>query len=338
MTGIIQRLCLSLACVVLILAGNGQAAAQDHQHHNMSPEMFAELREKVPLYQEFTDEEIVQNMEDMGPNYNVYVSDKDVQGNVGILALAHGFHEPGDTQFKEGFVPISKTYPTALGFGMAMMSSAHIQSAVDELTAAGAETIVVIPTTYTSFGKLALQWEYVFGQHDTAPWMSVAIVETEANVIIAKAMSDSPVVADIMLTLANELSTEPENELLIVASHGPANAEENVRELVLLENQADMMRANSKFSAIKVITLQDDAPSAIRAANVDKFRSWVETATQEGNRVLVVSNLLTTSSVHKKIERDLEGLSYDFNTTGLMLHSDFQNWIEDTVARSLEQS
>jgi collagenase-like PrtC family protease len=97
------------------------------------------------------------------------------------------------------------------------------------------------------------------------------------------------------------------------------------------------MRQRSNFSAIKVITLQDDAPTAVRAANVKKFRGWVETARAEGKRVIVVSNLLTTSGVHKKIKRDLEGLDYDFNTKGLMLHADFQKWIQGAVAQSINR-
>ena len=316
------------------------AFAQDHEHHDhqMTPEMYKTLRDKIPLYQEFTDAQIDENMGRMDPGFDVYVSAADVKGEIGILALGHGFKEPGNTQFKDAFVPISKKYPTALSYGMAMMTSAPIQSAVDNLTAAGAKTIVVMPTSYTDFNSLSRQWKYIFGMHETSSYLDVPLVETEARVIMAPAMSGSPIVADIMLDFAKDLGTDPDNELVIIASHGPTDAKENEDELVLLAAHADIMRSKSNFSAIKVITLQDDAPTAVRAANVKKFRGWVESAKVEGKRVLVVCNLLTTSSVHRKIKRDLEGLDYEFNTTGLMLHPDFLNWIQDTVAQSLEQS
>ena len=67
----------------------------------MSPEVFAELREKVPLYREFTDEQIMGSMKNMGPNFRVYLSDTGLSGDVGILALGHGFQEDGNREFQD---------------------------------------------------------------------------------------------------------------------------------------------------------------------------------------------------------------------------------------------
>jgi len=278
------------------------------------------------------------SMQMMGPNYMAYVSDRNVMGEIGVLGLGHGFGEPGDTQFKDAFGSISTIFPTAVGYGMAMMTSSHIQSAVDDLVAAGVETIVVIPTAYTEDSKLTRQWKYIFGQYDEAPWLEVPRVNTAAKALIAGPLSDSPIIASIMLDFALEMSTDSENEIVIVASHGPVDMEENKKELAILENQADIMRQDGSFSAIKVITLQDDAPREIRAANVATFRGWVETATEEGKRVLIVSNLITTGSVQKKIRRDLAGLQFQFNTKGLMLHPDFADWIQDSVRRELAKT
>jgi sirohydrochlorin ferrochelatase len=309
-----------------------------HDDHQMTPAMMEELRAKVPLYREYSDQEIMLSMQMMGPNYSTYVSNKNLVGGIGVIGLGHGFGDPGDEQFKDAFTSIGKIFPTAVGYGMAMMTSSHIQSAVDDLVAAGVETIVVIPTAYTEDSKLTRQWKYIFGQYDEAPWLEVPRVNTEAKALIARPLSESPIVASIMLDFALEMSTDPENELVIVVSHGPDDMEDNKRELAILENQADIMRQDGSFSAIKVITLQDDAPRDIRAANVATFRGWVETATEEGKRVLVVSNLITTGSVQKKIRRDLAGLQFQFNTKGLMLHPDFAHWIQDTVRRELAES
>ena len=309
-----------------------------HDDHQMTPEMMAELRAKVPLYREYSDQEIMLSMQMMGPNYSTYVSNKNLVGGIGVIGLGHGFGDPGDEQFKDAFTSIGKIFPTAVGYGMAMMTSSHIQSAVDDLVAAGVETIVVIPTAYTEDSKLTRQWKYIFGQYDEAPWLEVPRVNTEAKALIARPLSESPIVASIMLDFALEMSTDPENEIVIVVSHGPDDMEENERELVILEDHAEMMRQDSNFSAIKVITLQDDAPREVRAANVAKYRGWVETATAEGKRVLVVSNLITTGGVQRKIRRDLAGLQFQFNSKGLMLHPAFGDWIQDTVSRTLQSS
>lgn len=309
-----------------------------HDDHQMTPDMMEQLRAKVPLYREYTDQEIMLSMRMMGPNYATYVSDQSVVGEIGVLGLGHGFGEPGDTQFKDAFGSIATIFPTAVGYGMAMMTSSYIQSAVDDLVGAGADTIIVIPTTYTEHSNLTRQWEYVFGQYDEASWLEVPRVETTAKVLMARPLSDSPIIASIMLDFAREISTDPENEIVIVVSHGPDDMEDNKKELMLLEDHAEIMRQDGSFSAIKVITLQDDAPRDIRAANVAKFRGWVETANADGKRVLIVSNLITTGSVQRKIRRDLAGLKFQFNTQGLMLHPDFADWIQDTVRRELEKS
>ena len=219
-----------------------------------------------------------------------------------------------------------------------MMTSSFLQSAAGQLVAAGAETIVVISTTYAKDGKLTRQWAYTFGEYDEASWLEVPRVETTAKVLMAPTFSESPIIANIMLDHAYELSTDPENEIVIVVSHGPDDMEKNRTELALLENHAEMMRQDSAFSAVLVTTLQDDAPPEVRDANVAKFRGWVETATAEGKRALVVTNLPTTGSVQPKIRTDLAGLTYQFNSKGLMLNPMFEDWIMDSIRRELERS
>ncbi len=102
-----------------------------HDDHEMTPEMFAQLREKTPLYREYSDQEIRLSMQMTGPNYSTYVSNKNLVGEIGVIGLGHGFGDPGDEQFKDAFTPIGEIFPTAVGYGMAMMTSSHIQSAVD---------------------------------------------------------------------------------------------------------------------------------------------------------------------------------------------------------------
>ena len=58
--------------------------------HDMSDEQLAALREKIALYRALTDTEARLNMALMGPNYEWYVSDLDMQGDIGVLVLAHG--------------------------------------------------------------------------------------------------------------------------------------------------------------------------------------------------------------------------------------------------------
>ena len=125
---------------------SADAPASTAQHtHDMDSNMYDALREKIPLYRDYTNEQIDLSMLMMGPNYEAYVSGEDVQGSVGVLVLAHGFGEVGDRVFTAQLDSMAEVFPTAIGFGMSMTESGHIQAAVDDLTAAGARKIAVVP-------------------------------------------------------------------------------------------------------------------------------------------------------------------------------------------------
>ncbi len=316
------------------------ASAQEHQHHehNITPEMYAELREKIPLYQEYTDEQIIESMNRMGPNFDVYLSTADIQGDVGVIALGHGFGDAGNADFQGALGQSAETRPTAVGLGTAMMASAHVQSAVNNLTEAGAKTVVVIPGTTLDNGSLVRQWNYMFGLREEADFLSVPRIESSAKVIMAATPTAHPLMATIMGDYAKELSTDQANEVVAIITHGPVDEPDNIKEHEILDRHVQRIKDTSDFAAVKAFTLQDDAPSAICAANVENIRAWIEDATNDGKRVIVVTNLLVQGSVHGKIIKDLDGLSYDFNQKGVMLHPGFADWIEDTVSQALAKS
>ncbi len=323
--------CVLLACFGL--GGITPVAAQEdaHAHHNMTDEQFAELREKVPLYREFTDEQIMDNMANMGPGIQAYLSDASVAGNVGVLALGHGYGPSGNEMFKKAYSPTADKYPTAVAFGMAMMSSAHIQTAVDELTAAGADTVLVIPVTTLKSGGLIGQWRYIFDLQDDAPWMSVDRVQSDARIVFGPTPTTDPLISAILLDHAKQLSSDPANEVVALIAHGPSSVDENVLELAILEQHAAVIREGRAFAEVRGFTLQDDAPSAIRQANIDGIRQWVQTAADRNQRVIVLTTLPVKGSVQKKIRRDLEGLDYDLSEKGVVENPLFNEWVAAVI-------
>ena len=318
----------------IIIAQQMSGGAEDHsQHqgdHEITPEMFEELREKSPIFREMSDDEIRQDMA-MMPNFDVYLSDEGLTGEVGVLALAHGFGDAMNTEFEELLEPVARSNPTAVAYGMAMMTSSHAQKAVDRLVAAGAKKIIVVPVETLMDSKLFRQWQYIFGLQEKSQYLSVARVETESEIILADKPTTHPLVAEIMLDHARELSVNPEEELLILVSHGPVRDEDNVKEMEVLEAHAAAIRKASSFAEVKAFSMQDDAPTVVRDANVQRLRSWIEEAAAEGKRSIVVTNLIMLPSFSKKIKVDLEGLDYRFNTKGIVQHPSFAKWVQDVV-------
>jgi hypothetical protein len=331
------RVLQGILITCLFLGATLPVMAQDHAHHQMTDEQFAELRQKIPLYREFTDEQIIENMSRMGPNFHVYLSNTETSGKIGVLALGHGYEPSGNEMFKNAYEQIAQQYPTAVGFGMAMMSSDHIQSAVDELTAAGVDTVLVIPVTTLKSGGLIGQWRYIFELQEDAPWMSVNRVQSNARIVFGPTPTTDPLISAILLDYANELSRNPTDEVVALIAHGPDEVEANAEELKILEQHAAVIRNSVPFAEVRGFTLQDDAPSAIRQANIDRIRGWVQMALDRDQRVIVLTTLPVKGSVQKKIRRDLEGLDYTLGEKGIVENPRFSEWVDKMIASAREK-
>jgi len=324
-----------LFAVLLLISGPALHAAEtDHSahagHHDMTPEQLTELRRKIPLYREYSDQEIAMGMSRMKNTWG-WVGETKNSGRIGVLALAHGFKEEGNQQFRTAFGPTGSVYPTTYAFGMAMMTSDHIQSAVTALEDAGAETIIVLPTTTADNSTLVRQWDYIFGKIDQSAYLDVPRVQSEARLIWSDTPTGHPIMASIMLDYARELSKNPANELVIIMGHGPQSKEDNEKELEILSRHAEYLKREGGFMDVKFGNVQDDSPKALRAANVAMIRGWAQAALDEGHDVIAVSTALTYSGVVGRMQRDVEGVAI-FNDKGLMEHPRFAQWIDQVVA------
>ena len=305
--------------------------------HNVTPEMANELRQNVPLFASYSDAEINLSMEMMGSNYEWYLSEANISGDQGLLLLMHGFRERGDTAFKKNMQPMANIFPTAMAAGMSMMMSDHIQWGVKDLEAAGVKTIVVIPIVSTRYNTMMRQWEYIFGQYPEPSYASVSQVQSDAQILIANPPGDDPLIAEILLDHAMDISEDPENEVVIIAAHGPSFEDDNKKVLAELDDLAKIVREDGDFADVQAMTLQDDAPTEIRERNVAKLRSMVEAAAADGKQVLIVTNLIGTRTIQAKLRDDLKGLDYKFNKNGIVSHDNFMKWMGEAVRYQLER-
>ncbi len=334
-----------LSCLILACFFTMPLYAQDNEHKDMAgmahdgaldPETIDELKALFPSLAEQSDEEIALLMQQMPSNYEWYISGQHLKGDVGVLILAHGYGETGDKIFKESIDRVADTYPAAIGFGMSMMGSSHIQSSVDDLVKAGATTIVFVPVVRSEFNSTLRQWDYILGKRDEASYLAVPRVVTEAEIKRSPPSVDHYLISEILLDHAKEISADPENEVVVIVGHGPEDPEENIQELALLDKHADYILQQGHFNDVDVINLQDDALKAIRAANVSKLRAIIQDASDQGRTVLIVGFLQATKGIQDKIQTDLEGLDYVFNAKGMSEHANYALWIEARVREELD--
>ena len=308
--------------------------------HEMTPEMREAMRKKVALYRGMTDREMDMNMHAMGPDYEWYVSDAKVRGPVGLLVLSHGVGENSDRLLKKTWEPIAKKQPTAIGFGMSMMNSAHLQTAVNDLVAHGAKKIVLLDEgTTTKYNTLTRHWQYIFDMYPEASYMDVPKVKAPGVEFIWTGHFDaSPLITDILYDHALAAAKNPKNSLLLIVGHGPEDNEDNGPDLRILQPHVDRIKAKNTFADVRIINIQDDAILPVRESNVRKMRSWIQQATKSGREVVVVPISAASYGVQVHIKNDLKGLQYRFADKGLAEHPKFIQWAESKYKQALAES
>jgi hypothetical protein len=308
--------------------------------HEMSPEDLAALRRKVALYRGMTDREVEMNMNGMGPDYEWYVSGPKLRGSVGLLVLSHGVGANSDRVLHDAYLKIADKRPTAIGFGMAMMGSAHLQSAVDDLVAHGAKTIVLLDEgTTTKYNTLTRHWQYIFGMYPEASYMDVPKVTAPGvRFVWAGHFDDSTLITEILYDHAKEVSKDPAKELLIIVGHGPEDAEDNDPDLKVLQPHVERLKARHEFADVRMINIQDDAIKPVRESNVRKLRGWIQQADKQGLGVLVVAISAASYGVQMHIKQDLRGLKYSFAEKGLAESPKFIQWAEGEVEQAVAQA
>jgi sirohydrochlorin ferrochelatase len=138
-----------------------------------------------------------------------------------------------------------------------------------------------------------------------------------------------------MLEHAQQLSTDPSKEMVIILGHGAMTPKENEMDLATMAKHAEAIQKGGGFRDVKRWNVQDDLPADQRAANVDKIRGWINDAQDRGMDVIVVTNVLTQSGVMRRLQKDVSGTGAKFSDQGLMLNPRFSDWIKSAVEENI---
>ncbi|MBM23401.1 MAG: hypothetical protein CMD78_03930 [Gammaproteobacteria bacterium] len=301
--------------------------SQDMMHSEM---MFNELRNNIPGLKNLNNKQIMGMMKLMGPNYYWTFDKKDPNQETGALLLAHGYGEEGDLDFHNSMSDISSQHITTLSLGMSMMTSKHIECALFEIRQNSAKKIYIVPISSTPHNTLVQQWEYIFGLRNDHAYTKVKPVQAN-DVVFLDPISDHQIAKKIVLDYAQEISIDPKNETVVIIAHGPVGETDNELELELMENLATYVKIQGNFNTVRPFTLQDDAPKEIRDRNVKQIKEYMENATLNGKKVLMVSNLMSGKGIQNKINEDFSGLDYKFNSKGFLTHPLFKEWVLESI-------
>jgi hypothetical protein len=174
------------------------------------------------------------------------------------------------------------------------------------------------------------------GGHDAHHASEQAVDNTQpvtspVPIRMTDALNGHAIVGEILIDRARDISSAPSQEAVIIVAHGPVPDADNERWLQDMKILADQMDTATDFSAIRYLTVRDDAPKPIRDAATSELRALVQEQAQLGRRVLIVPLLLSYGGIEKGIRERLAGLDYVMAQRALMPDDRIATWVLKAV-------
>ena len=270
----------------------------------------------------------------------------------GILLLAHGGSDTWNEEVLNLATRIDQATPVEVAFGMAKKRT--IQDGVDRLSERGVAGIVAVPLFISSHSSIIRATEYLLALREeavpeleiyarmdhgsnTEPAAHEAMfdpttpVETTVPIRLTAALGRHPLVADILVSRAEAVSRNPEEEVAVIVAHGPVSDEDNTAWLEDMGALAELMRQKTRLSRVEYLTVRDDAPKPIRNQAEAELRALVERVSGEGKNALIVPLLLSYGGIEKGIRKRLEGLPYRMSSQALLPDDRLDQWVMSVV-------
>lgn len=262
---------------------------------------------------------------------------------LGVLLLGHG----GASEWNRAVIEIRNTlrskYPVEAAFGMADPKA--LQKGFDALAAARVRKVIVVPLFISSHSEVIDQTQYVLGMRKDpskdflqAPHahMAKAVVrrvQTRLPLVMTPALDDHPLVGEILLARARELSKEPAKEAVVLVGHGPVQDADDGLWLRAMGRLAETVRERGGFASAHAATLRDDSAPEVKAKAEQALRGLVRGLSRRG-RVLVVPHLIARGGIERHVRKALDGMFYEWSGKTLLPDPRIAQWAEAGVEQA----
>ena len=213
-----------------------------------------------------------------------------------------------------------------------------IQAAIDRLEERGSKKIVAVPLFISSYSPIIENTSFVLGLRKRTETSQKELTSIKSNVefVMTSAIDSHPLIAEILLDRASELSKNPDDETVIIIGHGPNDPGQNEKWLKEMMILASFVKEKGDFKDVKVTTLRDDAPKEIREKATMILREMVMMASLKGN-VIVIPHLIARGGIESGIPERLKGLDYVYNGKTLLPHENITRWIGLSITYILKE-
>ena len=269
--------------------------------------------------------------------------------NIGVIVHAHGSDFHWNESMRRAIDTLHDKYMVEFAFSMADQTS--IADALARLQQRGAKGAILVRV----FGRkdsfendivnmlgLAIETGELPSTNTGMPMMHHghgndvrrARIQTPLVVATEGGLDDHPLFALALLQRAQSLSTNPENEDVILVAHGTGNETANNQWIALLDSLAQQMQtqADKKFASIRFATWQEDWADK-REKWITQVREWIEQSNSEGNDVIVIPARTNATGPENEF---LSGLDYKLGE-GFAGHPLFADWVESQIQLGIKQ-
>lgn len=244
----------------------------------------------------------------------------------GVLVIAHGATTASwNLAVEQAVDQADLPYPVEVGF--LEFTTPDIQDAVNKLEDQGVKKIIAVPLFVASHSSHMEEIKYMLGLRDTPPPEAEELtqVETEAEIVLTRALDDDPLVAGILGDRVESMCQNPEQEIVVLAGHGDS-AEEY---LVKLRQTFASLASQIEIVGFKAVVY------GFAAMGEPTIRDVVSQAVTEGNVLVQPVMIAEGYWTSTKIPQLLEGLNYKYPEEGeraLLPHINIARIIEQRVS------
>ncbi|OGL48203.1 MAG: hypothetical protein A3H37_04600 [Candidatus Schekmanbacteria bacterium RIFCSPLOWO2_02_FULL_38_14] len=268
----------------------------------------------------------------------------------GILLLEHG----GNQAYNEGAeklrdavrastgVPVELGYVCCVTWGV----SGSMQYAVNKLEAQGVNKIVAIPCFNNKENAALLsRAAYVLGlgpkpqKPADREMMGEPIVFAKANAsfYFSDGWLDSPLIADILLGRAKELSKNPKEETLFIIDHGATYEWEMPYYDKAIKALVEQVKKKSPYKRVIMNYFRDDAAKDIKEKQLNEIKAQLAEASKDSKVLIVWPMVQDIRSIQPggKWVKLLEDYDFVYTSKGMVEHPNMVKWIKEAFEKGV---
>ena len=263
----------------------------------------------------------------------------------GIMLLEHG----GNQAYNEGAekirdavraatgVPVELGYVCCVTWGV----SGSMQYAVDKLEGQGVTKIVVIPCFNNKENAALLsRAAYILGLGPKPPKPAdremmgepINFAKAKASFVFTEGWLDSPLIAEILLDRAKELSKNPKEETLFIIDHGATYDWEMASYDKAIKAFVEQVKKRAPYKRVIMNYFRDDAAKDIKEKQLKQIKEQLAEASKDSRVIIVwpmVQNIRSIQPGGKWVKL-LEGYDFLYTSKGIGEHPNMVRWIKET--------